>query len=493
MARWLPLLCGALLALLGLLCLLAPERASVLFGLFPSGAAGYGNLRGDLGAFFLGMAGFAVLGALRADRRLVAVPAVFLAAVLPGRLVSFAVDGRSASGLRALLVELVLIGLLLGGLRAMGNSVVAAAPLPIAGSRRWRRVGIGCSVLALLAIGAVALQRPIGMWLAAFAIDQRVGRLLTDDLSDGLHVGLCGSGSPLPDARRAGPCVFVAAGKHLYVVDAGDGSPRQLALMGLPLQLVDGILLTHFHSDHIGGLGEMMLQRWVGAGSATPVDVFGPQGVETVVDGFRRAYELDRGYRVAHHGAATMPPSGAGGVARPFEVPQGRDWSQVVLERDGLRITAFSVVHTPVFPAVGYRFDYAGRSVVVSGDTVPSAWLETNARGADVLFHEALQPAVVSMLHARAVQIGNRTLAKITADIPSYHTSPEDAARLAARAGVSHLVLHHAIPPIPTAYFNPVFLGDAPSHYAGPITVGRDGLLLSLPRGSGAILLRDLL
>jgi ribonuclease Z len=329
--------------------------------------------------------------------------------------------------------------------------------------RAWRAAAIAVGVVGVLGLTFKVFQRPIGMRVAGMVISSRMGKQAMAGLPDGLHVGLCGSGSPMPDADRAGPCVFVIAGKHLYVVDAGEGSPRKLALMGLGPQLIDGIFLTHYHSDHIGGLGEMMLQRWAGSGSATPVEVFGPQGAEAVVEGFNHAYALDTGYRVAHHGAATMPPTGAGGAARPFNVPEGRDFRQVVLERDGLTVTAFNVIHTPVFPAVGYRFDYGGRSVVVSGDTAPSEWLAENARGVDVLFHEALQTALV------------------------------EAARLAEEAGARHLVLYHAIPPLPSRLLYPAFLGDAAERYHGPITIGRDGLVVSLPSGGHEITVGDLL
>jgi ribonuclease Z len=202
---------------------------------------------------------------------------------------------------------------------------------------------------------------------------------------------------------------------------------------------------------------------------------------------------LDTKYRVAHHGEATLPPSGAGGVARAFTLVEGSDASQVVLDEDGLTITAFAVNHYPVFPAAGYRFDYGGRSVVISGDTAPSQTLAKYSRGVDVLFHEGLQTAMVSVLHDDAIGNGRPALAKITADIPSYHATPEDAARIAQQAGVRYLMFYHTIPPLPLAYLNAAFLGDAPKIFKGPITVGKDGMMLSLPAGSTAVTMRELL
>jgi len=353
--------------------------------------------------------------------------------------------------------------------------------------------GLAALVLAVVCLG-LFFQRPLGLALAR----RMAGRAFQKQASmaalpDGLYAGLCGSGSPLPDPTRAGPCVFVIAGKHLYIVDAGEGSPRKLALMGLAPARIEAILLTHFHSDHIAGLGEMMLQRWVGGGHQDPTPVFGPPGVERVVAGFNDAYALDKGYRVAHHGARAVPPSGAGGVARPFAIAEGSDAGQVVLDRDGLTVTAFPVNHGPVHPAVGYRFDYRGRSLVVSGDTAPCPALEKYARGVDVLFHEGLQTEMVAILRDAAARHGQPGMAKILGDIPSYHTRPEDAARIAQEAGVRRLIFYHTIPPLPVSFLNAAFLGDAAKIYTGPITVAKDGTMVSLPAGGRLIKLEELL
>ena len=164
-----------------------------------------------------------------------------------------------------------------------------------------------------------------------------------------------------------------------------------------------------------------------------------------------------------------------------------------MLRQDGLTITAIPVNHKPVFPAVAYRFDYGGRSLVISGDTAASPVLAAAAKGADLLLHEGLQVTMVAEMHKAAVRNGRAPMAKISADIPSYHTTPEDAAKVAAEAGVRELVFYHTIPPLPVSYLNAVFLGDAARFYKGPISVSTDGLLLSLPSGSTSIGRRNLL
>lgn len=488
--RVLTVLSGLFFLAIGLAALLAPWRLTGLFALYPLGSAGYNTLRGDFGALFLGLALFTLAGAIRRTARWLAVPALLLGLIVLGRLTSLVLDGAASDSLRSMAIEVVLLVVLLLAIATRRDDEA-----PRTAPRVWPRVVVATALLVATGLGLmVAFQRPVGLLLVRRGVESGLqGQSWLDALPDGLHVGLCGSGAPLADANRAGPCVFVVAGRRVYIVDAGEGSPRKMALMGLSPARVDAILLTHFHSDHIGGLGELLLQRWAGGSHQDQTPVYGPPGVESVVSGFNAAYRLDTGYRVAHHGAEVVPPGGAGGAARTIPLVEGSDAAQVVLEQDGLTIRAFPVMHAPVSPAVGYRFDYQGRSVVVSGDTAPSPVLEQQARGVDVLLHEGLQTSMVALVGEAMARHERAGAAKIMADIPSYHTTPEDAARLAERAGVRHLVFYHTIPPLRFAFLNAAFLGDAPSLYRGPITVSNDGTLVSLPSGGMAVILRELL
>jgi ribonuclease Z len=304
-------------------------------------------------------------------------------------------------------------------------------------------------------------------------------------LSDGaLHAVLCGTGSPLPDAGRAAACVAVMAGGQLYLVDVGPGAWEQVQLWGLPRARLSGVLLTHFHSDHIGELGETAVQSWI-AGRAGPLPVYGPPGVEEVAEGFRRAYALDAGYRRAHHGGA-LAADGAPLEARTVALP-APDGAAVVLERDGLRVTAFAVEHEPVAPAYGYRFDYGGRSVVVSGDTARSANLARHSQGADVLVHEALVARLVKRLSERLAERGAARLAKLSADILDYHATPAEAVATAVEAGVKMLVLTHLVPAVPGPFLNLIFLGDVDVPDELTVVIGEDGTHLTLPAQSDVI------
>lgn len=310
-------------------------------------------------------------------------------------------------------------------------------------------------------------------------------------MDDGLHVVLCGSGSPLPDPTRAGPCVLVVAGEQVLMVDVGSGSMRNLGLMGVPPGAVDALLLTHFHSDHIDGIGELMLQRWAGGGRTSPLPIHGPEGVSPIVAGFNQAYAQDFGYRIAHHGSDVIPPEGAGAIAQPFAMPGPE--GHVLFEREGLKVTVFEVDHAPVAPSVGYRFDYRGRSAVISGDTVPTDSVRAFATGVDLLVHEALASELVNILTRAAEAVGNARVATITRDILDYHTSPVQAAEIAQAAGARHLLYYHIVPQLPVWLLERRFVAGVDDVYDGPVTVGRDGTWIAMPSSSPEITVRYLL
>lgn len=309
------------------------------------------------------------------------------------------------------------------------------------------------------------------------------------DLFDGraLRVVLCGTSSPLPDPGRAKACTAVVAGEKAYIVDTGPESWEQLARMQFPGARIAGIFLTHFHSDHIGDLGEFRMQTMV-AGRQNPLPVYGPRGVGQIVAGFNLAYAEDARLRLAHHGPSVINLSGSSLVAREFGRSfEGKHTAEEVILRDGdLEVTAFEVDHDPVRPAVGYRFNWRGRSVVISGDTVATPNLVDNARDADVLVSESLSAALVGAAQRQMTGAGNARGAKILGDIPDYHVSPVAAAKLANEAGVRLLVYSHHVPSV-QANMPAYFAGVAEVRSAEKWVVGWDGLRVDLPVGSSDI------
>lgn len=345
-------------------------------------------------------------------------------------------------------------------------------------------------LLAFLAAAGWLARERLGEIVFARAVEATYGTDATADLDDGLHVILCGTGSPLPDPARSGPCALVIAGKQVFLVDAGSGAGRRIGQIGVPLAKVDATFLTHFHSDHIDGLGEVLMLRWAGSGRTMSMPVYGPEGVEKVVSGFDTAYTADYGYRIAHHGADIMPRSGAG--ARAVTIPAGKG-PLTVFSTGGVKVQSFAVQHDPVEPAVGYRFDYKGRSVVISGDTAPAAIVSRMCNGCDVLVHDVLNPDMVGKISAIAKERGDRRIAKIMSDIPGYHSAPVAAARIASRGRARMLVFTHIVPRMPSRLLHPYYLRGVADAYSGSVVMGEDGLLISLPARSSRIEQADLL
>jgi len=342
--------------------------------------------------------------------------------------------------------------------------------------RRW---GLLFAIFAL-AIGLWWNRTPLGEEFYARTAAQRAGRNALAGRSDGLTLIFCGTGTPLPDPDRAESCLLVQAGDNLLLIDAGDGGVRKLAGWGVPLGGLDAVMITHLHSDHVEGLGPALLMRWTGSAARTALPLIGPAGTARLAAGYNEMLHADAGYRTAHHGEA-ITPTGGGQFS-------GRDVGPgVVWNAGGLVVTAFAVDHAPIAPAFGYRLQYKGRTVVISGDTASSPAVAAAARGADLLVHEALQPRLVAGITEGLARAGQPNTAQITRDILNYHTTPEQAADLAAQAGVDMLVLTHIGPPLPSRLLHPAFLGDAAARFGGPIRIADDGLVLHLPAGSKAM------
>jgi len=349
-------------------------------------------------------------------------------------------------------------------------------------------------IVAFVLIGAAFLAFRTIPAVQDRVLQAMVSRGLSDapaPKDDALEVALCGSGSPLPDQNRAQACTLIGAGGRFWVVDTGIGSTKQIMLMRrFTADKLAAILLTHFHSDHIGDLGELAMQSWV-QGRPDRLKVYGGPGIERVAAGFNEAYALDATYRTAHHGAKIAPPERHGLdaviVAAAEGAPLAKGQSVQVVKDGDMTITAFAVTHDPITPAYGYRFDYKGRSVVVTGDTKKDPYIAIAAKDADVLVHEAQARNVVALMRDTAKAGGNERRAQIFHDIDSYHTSPAEAAEIGRDAKVKLLVLTHLTPTMPQMMADIVF-GDPARAVNGPkVVVGRDRLTIRLPIGSQAV------
>ena len=303
--------------------------------------------------------------------------------------------------------------------------------------------------------------------------------------SEDLSVIIIGSGSPLIQPGRVGPCTAIVGGGNFFLVDCGPASFRVIRFLGLPLGRLSGIILTHYHSDDIGDLGEIMTFSWIGGNSKLPV--YGPEGVQEVVHGFNEAYTLDKGYRIAHHGADLLPPENHGYVTNVIPpVPEGQD-NIIVFhdEASGFTIKGFEVNHYPVKPAYGYKFELNGRTTVVSGDTCKCNSLLKNAMKCDLLVQEAICCEIIGTMAKKFKDKKHKNTirqAKFLDDIIDYHTPIQDGFDLAAEAQVTEMVFSHLVPTPANMLLENIFFlyGKKPSNWNGTATVGADGMIFTI-------------
>lgn len=249
-----------------------------------------------------------------------------------------------------------------------------------------------------------------------------------------IEVTLLGTGSPIPDPDRAGPSTLIRAGGQTFLVDCGRGVQQRLAAAGSAANLLSALLLTHLHSDHIADLGDVIITRWITTftPNAAPLQIIGPPGTAEVVAATLAAFGHDIGYRIAHHADLTEPPA-----IEVHEYTDGTVWDQ-----DGVRIIVAPTDHRPVAPTIGFRIEHDDASVVLAGDTVPCDSLDALAAGAGALVHTVIRHDLIDAMPLQRIR-----------DICDYHSSVEQAAETAARAGVGILILTHYVPsPAPGQY-----------------------------------------
>ncbi|MBD3213604.1 MAG: MBL fold metallo-hydrolase [Candidatus Lokiarchaeota archaeon] len=292
-------------------------------------------------------------------------------------------------------------------------------------------------------------------------------------LSDGkLHVFLVGSGGPMNNNVRVSSGIAIIAGGEFILVDVGSGSFRNAEILRLPVAHLSAIFLTHFHSDHICDLGEANMLTWA-YGRSKPIEIFGPEGVDTVVNGFKMAYELDVGYRIAHHGEDIMPAEAGKPISKKV-ILDDKNERKLCFDRNGLKVFAFEVDHSPVAPAYGYRFEYEGNIVVITGDTIKTDNVIKHSKEADILFCEAISFEMLNNIVAGAEKLKLHRYVKILNDIQNYHMQPLEAAQIAKEAKVKKLVIVHITPPLPNEKTEKLYLKGVSDIYDGPVILGKD-------------------
>jgi ribonuclease Z len=269
-----------------------------------------------------------------------------------------------------------------------------------------------------------------------------------------IEITLLGTGTPIPDPNRAGSATLVRAGTKTYLFDAGRAVVMRLAAAACGPALLDAVLLTHLHSDHITDLNDVITTRWVGSMVPNPLPIYGPVHTAEVVDAIMAMLGPDIGYRIAHHEDMTEAPT-------PVVTESTGGLVLEDAEAD-VRIVAAPTDHRPVEPTLGYRIEHGGKAVVIGGDGVPCAGLDELCAGADAYVQTVLRDDLVRQVPLQ------RFL-----DTIDYHSTVRQAGETAQRAGVGTLVLTHQVPtPAPGSEAEWVAL--AAEVFDGDVVFGND-------------------
>jgi ribonuclease Z len=282
-----------------------------------------------------------------------------------------------------------------------------------------------------------------------------------------LRVRLLGTnGGPTVNAQRLGISTLVEVGREKLVFDCGRGSPMGLSRLGIPVADVRKVFITHLHSDHVVGIPELYLFPWASTGRALPFEIWGPKGTKSMMDHLQQAFAFD--IRVRRDVDEKFSPEGIRAIAH--DIREG-----VIYELNGAKVTAFLVDHGPVTPAFGYRVDYAGRSVVISGDTRPSENLVKFAQGADVVIHEIGTWKQDPLLSGPQDELyaGSRLTRRQRRTIAEHHTDAEEVGKVFERVKPRLAVLSHYAP-------NANILPLVRMTYVGPFELGEDEMTIDI-------------
>ena len=267
-----------------------------------------------------------------------------------------------------------------------------------------------------------------------------------------MDIVLTGTGSPLPDADRAGPSTLIKAGDTHLLVDAGRGTVMRMAGGGSLPAFLGAVLITHLHSDHVCALNDVITTHWVMSQGQATLAIYGPPGTAEFVERQLHALEADIGYRIEHHDVLTEGPKVA-----VTELAPGDSF-----EVGDIRVTTAATEHAPVRPTIGYRLEHDGSVAAIAGDTIPCDGVDELAAGADAYVQTVIRRDLVELVPNEMFQ-----------DILDYHSGVIEAAQTATRVGAKQLVLTHMVPaPTPDQY--PEWIARAAEHFDGEIVIGDD-------------------
>ena len=247
--------------------------------------------------------------------------------------------------------------------------------------------------------------------------------------SDITKLVLLGTGTPVTDPNRMGPCVAVVVNQQPYIVDFGPGLVRRAAaayqagIQGLAPAKLTRAFTTHLHSDHTSGYPDLIFTPGV-VGRKEPLEVYGPTGLQHMTEHILAAYQEDVRERID----GLEPANPDGYIVKSHEIQPGR-----IYQDKNVQVIAFPVRHGS-WPAFGFKFITPDRIIVISGDTSPVDSILEQAEGCDILVHEVY-----------AVKGFNKRSADWQKYHANVHTSSLELGKIARKTRPGLVVLYHQL------------------------------------------------
>ena len=274
-----------------------------------------------------------------------------------------------------------------------------------------------------------------------------------------LKVHLLGTGGPELFPNRLGYATLIEANGQKLLFDAGRGVTQRLYESRINPKEVTRIFLTHLHNDHFEGLPELWMTPWFLLGREAALELWGPEGSGTMIEGMRLMNTHDLEHRVNKFNKIEYLD------VHVQEIDGG-----IVYDHDGIQVTAFVVEHDDGNPALGYRVDYARHSVVMSGDTTYSDNVVEHGTGTDLIVHNVIA------FSERLTQVPEMqgVLAKLT--------TPEQAAAVFMKAQPRLAVYSHIVKKeLHGAEGDAVILERTrQAGYDGPLEIGQDRMTIEI-------------
>lgn len=251
-----------------------------------------------------------------------------------------------------------------------------------------------------------------------------------------MKLTILGSGTYQPELERRGSAYLVQTNNQNLCFDFGRGAIEQLLKVGVHVNQIDALFITHWHGDHVNDLVNLLHITTAPPGDhglwpirKKPLKIYGPEGtlenLKTIVS-------------IIRYGE------------KPLDNIEVKEISEDKIEGEGWTIYSYPTIHNDGMKPLCYRLETEGKIFAYSGDTVESEGLAKALKDADLTVVEAGWPDEIK---------------------PKAHFTGSRAGKFAAENGVKKLIITH-MAPLYLQKYNPQ--KDAEKYFKGEVIAAKD-------------------